>query len=125
MVDLRRDGSGWPRPRTARSALIFRGDDLWAGRERIVGMVRQALRAEPHALWQFVLEPRAEEPLDLLDSLIAEIRRHPARWQDRLATVAAAGKLASRRVFVRLHRDGRYARAWRAAAEDLLSGVFY
>jgi radical SAM superfamily enzyme YgiQ (UPF0313 family) len=125
VIDLRRDGSDWPHPCTARSALIFRGNDLWAARGRIVRVVRQALRAEPHALWQFVLEPRAEEPLDLLDALIAEIRRHPARWQDRLATVAAAGKLASRRVFIRLRRDGSYARAWRAAAEDLLSGVFY
>ena len=125
VIDLRSDGSDWPRPRTARSALIFRGDDLWAARGRIVRIVRQALRAEPHALWQFVLEPRAEEPLDLLDALIAEIRRHPARWQDRLATVAATGKLASRRVFIRLRRDSRYARAWRSAAEGLLSEVFY
>ena len=125
VVDLRRAGSDRPRSRKARSALIFRGDDLWAARERIVRIVRQALRAEPHALWQFVLEPRAEEPLDLLDVLIAEIRWHPARWQDRLATVAAAGKLASRRVFVRLRHDGRYARGWIAATEDLLSGVFY
>ncbi len=125
VVDLQQAGATWPRPRTARSALVFRGDDLWAARARIIRSVRQALRAEPHALWQFVLEPRAEEPLDLLDALIAEIRRHPSRWQDRLATVAATGKIASRRVFIRLRRSGHYGRIWRAAAEDLLSSVFY
>lgn len=112
-------------PRAARSALLFRGDDLWAGRENMLRVVRQALRTEPHALWQFVLEPRAEEPLDLLDVLVTEIRRHGTQWQDRLATVAATGKLASRRVFIRLRRDGRYSRAWLAAAENLLSSVFY
>ena len=125
VVDLRRDWSDWPRPREARSALVFRGDNLLGARDRIVRTVRQALRAEPHALWQFVLVPRAEEPLDLLDMLITEIRRHPTLWQDRLATVAAAGKLASRRVFVRLHRYCRYSRNWINAAEDLLSNVFY
>ena len=125
LVDLRRAESVRPQSCTARSALIFRGDDLWAARERIIRIVRQALRAEPHALWQFVLEPPADEPLDLLEALITEIQRHPTQWQDRLATVAAVGKLASRRVFVRLRRDGRYARGWINAAEDLLSGVFY
>ena len=112
-------------PRSARSALIFRGDDLWAARAQLVRLVRQALRAEPHALWQFVLEPRAEEPLDLLDALLAEIRRHPARWQDRLATVAATGKLASRRVFIRLRRHGRFSRQWMIAAENVLAKAFY
>jgi radical SAM superfamily enzyme YgiQ (UPF0313 family) len=112
-------------PRSARSALIFRGDDLWAARAQIIRTVRQALRTEPHALWQFVLEPSAEEPLDLLDALIVEIRRHPTQWQDRLATAAATGKLASRRIFIRLRRDGRYSRNWLAAAEHLLSEAFY
>ena len=125
VVDLGRDGSDWPRPQAVRSALVLRGNDLWAARARIVRIVRQALRSEPHALWQFVLEPRAEEPLDLMDMLIAEIRRCHTQWQDRLATVAAAGQLASRRVFVRLRRAGRYSRSWINAAEDLLSGVFY
>jgi len=123
IVDVRR--GEMKLPRTARSALIFRGDDLWAARAQIIRAVRQALRAEPHALWQFVLEPHAEEPLDLLDALLTEIRRHPTQWQDRLATVAAPGKLASRRVFIRLRRDDRYSRHWLAAAEQLLSSVFY
>ena len=112
-------------PRSARCALIFRGDNLWAEREKMLRVVRQALRAEPHALWQFVLEPRAEEPLDLLDALVAEIRRHGTQWQDRLATVAATGKLASRRVFIRLRRDGHYSRHWLAAAEQVLAENFY
>lgn len=112
-------------PRAARTAMIFRGDDLWARRGELLRAVRRARRDGPHALWQFVLRPAGEEPLDLLDLLIDELRKWPRLWLDRLGAAAARDQLASRRVFVLLRRGGTYSRAWVNEAEALLGRRFY
>jgi radical SAM superfamily enzyme YgiQ (UPF0313 family) len=113
-------------PGTAhRRALLFRGRDLFAARGGILAWVRRAMRDEPDVLWQFVLCPEAEEPLDLLDALVAEIRRAPRHVLDRYAVTAGAGLLASRRVLVWLRARGRYRRGWIAAAERCLRDAFY
>jgi hypothetical protein len=76
-------------------------------------------------LWQFVLQPGQEEPLDLLDEIIAEIRKGSSLWIDRFASVAGWNRIASRRVFVLLKPSGRYSRSWVRAAEALLEDRFY
>jgi hypothetical protein len=108
-----------------RRALVFRGADLFAARAAIVRAARRAVRAEPDALWQFVIAPEAEEPLDLIDLLAAELRRLPPHWLDRAAGAALNGRLVSRRVFVLLRKDRRYDRSWTAAVEERLSELFY
>jgi len=110
---------------TSRRALIFKAPSLFAHRKELTTMVRKAISSEPNMLWQFVLQPEREEPLDLLDVMIAEIRKGPLLWTDRFASVAGWDRMASRRVFVLLNRHGAYPRSWLAATEALLEDHFY
>jgi hypothetical protein len=126
---VRVDVSGRGRPRISgsqnRRALLFPGRDLSGLRREITGVMREAVQREPDMLWQFVLVPETEEPLDLLDAMAAELRRQPRHLLDRYAGTRLTGRLAARRVMVQLRRDRRYDRSWLAAAEELLSGRFY
>jgi hypothetical protein len=88
-------------------------------------VVRKAIASEPNMLWQFVLHPEHEEPLDLLDDMIAEIRNRPPIWTDRFASVAGWDRIASRRIFVLLKRSGPHSKSWVKAAEALLEDHFY
>lgn len=110
---------------TSRRALIFKAPSLFAYRKKLTAMVRRAISSEPHMLWQFVLIPEHEEPLDLLDAMIAEIRKWPPLWIDRFASVKGWDRIASRRVFVLLKPYGRYSKSWLAAEEALLEDHFY
>jgi radical SAM superfamily enzyme YgiQ (UPF0313 family) len=110
---------------TSRRALIISGDHLYAHRQSILAFIHRAILSEPNMLWQFVLKPAEEEPLDLLDEMVAEIRKLPNHWIDRFASVSGWGRIASRRVFVLLKPTGRYARSWISAAERLLEDHFY
>ena len=120
----------WERPDIApgvsnRRALFFRGADLWARRSAIGRAIRAAIRAEPHILWQFVLAPDAEEPLDVIDGAIAEIRNAPLHINDRQASVLFADKRSARRLFVLTARPPLFAPAWIREAESLLSRTFF
>jgi hypothetical protein len=108
-----------------RRTVFFAGDDLYAQRRAIVAAMRAAVAAEPDILWQFVLAPSREEPLDLLDAMIAAVRRLPPHWLDRLVSPADRRRFASRRVFVRLPAGRRFDPEWRAEAEQLLSYAFH
>jgi len=108
-----------------RRAAIFSGAGLFARREAITGWMREAVRREPEILWQFVFEPREEEPLDLLFAAIAAVRRMPGHWLDRMVSPAGTVRLAARRVLMRLPRGRAFDPGWRAAAEGLLAGVFH
>ena len=108
-----------------RRTIIFHGDDLFAQRQSIASIIRRVTRREPDILWQFVLAPAAEEPLDLLDFLIATIRRLPPHWLDRLVSPAGTRRFAARRLFVRLPRAPAFDPAWREEAEELLATVFH
>jgi len=110
---------------TSRRALIFKSPSLFAHRKKLTAMVRKAISSEPNMLWQFVLQPELEEPLDLIDGMIREIRNWPPLWLDRFASVAGWDRIASRRVFVHLKPSGRYSKSWLAAAETLLEDHFY
>jgi molybdenum cofactor biosynthesis enzyme MoaA len=111
--------------RTDRCAVIVEGNDLFGARSQICAAVRRAVEEEPHILWQFVLAPEYEEPLDLLDELAREIHALPDHVLDRFIQLHSPGLRASRRLFVWLRPGRRYARDWQRAAEDLLRGYFY
>jgi len=110
---------------TSRCALVFKAPSLFAYRKKLTDMVRRAISSEPNMLWQFVLQPEHEEPLDLLDNMIAEIKKYQKHWTDRFASVGGWDRIASRRIFVHLKPSGRYSKLWIAAAEALLEDHFY
>ncbi|NLE40919.1 MAG: hypothetical protein GX615_03690, partial [Lentisphaerae bacterium] len=76
--------------------MVFSGADLFKQREVIARTLRRCVRDEPHILWQFVLAPEGDEPLDLLDDLVAELRRLPGHWLDRLVSPPGRRRLAAR-----------------------------
>lgn len=118
--------SSWkPDPNGMAYLETGRGCPLRCSYCRYGHMRRKAISTEPNMLWQFVLQPEQEEPLDLFDDMIAEIRKGPPLWTDRFASVAGWDRIASRRVFVLLKAPGRYSRSWVAAAEALLEDHFY
>jgi radical SAM superfamily enzyme YgiQ (UPF0313 family) len=122
------DGTKNPRElqgKKSRRALFFSGANLFAHRRDIAATIRRAILAEPHMLWQFVLNPEEEEPLDLLAEMIAEIRKHSSHWIDRFAYVAGWNRIASRRILVLLKRSRPYSPSWIKATESLLEDHFY
>ena len=108
--------------RCSHRAMFFRGDDLYGRRRAIRAAVRRAVAEEPHILWQFVLVPEHEEPLDLLEELADELERFPPLVGDALIELHSPGRRTSRRIFVQLRSDRRYDRTWQQAAEELLRG---
>lgn len=103
-----------------RCALILRGRDLFSAQGNIVKIIRRAIRDEPHGLWQFVLAPEQEEPLDLLERVTEEIGRFPPHFLDRMVYQSDARRHVARRLFVILRPEFRYDRPWIRAAEEFL-----
>ena len=108
--------------RSAHQAMFFRGGNLFAQQRAIRAAIRRAVMAEPHILWQFILVPDHEEPLDLLTGLTDELERFPPLVNDALIELHSPGRRVSRRIFVQLRKDRRYDRSWQNAAEELLRG---
>ncbi|MEN7973606.1 MAG: B12-binding domain-containing radical SAM protein [Verrucomicrobiota bacterium] len=106
-----------------RRAMILHGADLFGQRHRIGAFIERCIQSDPAALWQFVLEPEREEPLDLLDELVHVIRRQPPHLLDRFASAAAFDLTVSRRLFVRLRHSG-ISQEWRNAVENQLRETF-
>ena len=77
------------------------------------------------AILQFVLELKEEEPLDLLDLLIADFRRHPGHWLDRLVSPLGRNKFCARRLFLKLPRSNSFAPLWIREAEAILASHFH
>jgi hypothetical protein len=75
-------------------------------------------------LWQFVLCPEREEPIGLLEALIATIKKQPPHLLDRFASAELFGQIASRRIFVRLQKGRTYDAVWREQVEELLGRHF-
>jgi len=109
-----------------RQALILAGADLFSQRHAILALIRRQILAEPHTLWQFVLEPTEEEPLDLFDFLIAAFTKFPGHWLDRLVSATGQKKFCARRLFVKLPRGSkRFDRNWADEVDTLLSSRFH
>jgi len=106
-----------------RRTLIVHGADLFGHRHAIGTLIDRAIGSEPHGLWQFVLEPESEEPLDLIDHLAACIRRHPPHLLDRFASASAFGLTVSRRLYVRA-KNNAVSNDWKTATESLLRESF-
>ena len=107
-----------------RRAVMIRGCDLNARRAEICRLIEQAVSDEPDMLWQFVLCPEQEEPLELLAALIDTIRNQPSHLLDRYASAAFFGRIASRRLFVRYKKGREYDGVWREQVESLLRRHF-
>ena len=112
-------------PCSNRQALLVSGPDLFAQRQAIATLIRRCVLAEPHILWQFVLEPAEEEPLDLFDFLIATFDKLPGHWLDRLVSPPGQKHLCARRLFVKLPRGKSFDKAWNDEVEALLSSRFH
>jgi radical SAM superfamily enzyme YgiQ (UPF0313 family) len=108
-----------------RQAVLFSGDNLFARRDALAACIRRCVQAEPHVLWQFVLEPQEEEPLDLFDALIAALKNLPGHWLDRLVSPPGKRQLCARRLFVKLPRGRRFDPGWIDDVEDLLAAHFH
>lgn len=108
-----------------RRALIIRGGRLFERRVDIARMIREAMEQEPHIFWQFVLEPEAEEPLDVLDQLADVIHARTPHVLDRFIAMHSPDKRASRRLMIRLRPGRRYDRDWQSAAEEALRARFF
>ena len=111
--------------RTSKRALIFRGHDLYMNKSGILNILRRVIAEEPHMLWQFVIRPEEEEPIDLLKDMISEISKQPTHWLDRFAHASCWERIAARRVFVHLIRNRSYSHEWIHACEALLEDHFY
>lgn len=108
-----------------RRTLIFRGAGLYEHRRALRAALRRAVRQEPDILWQFVLAPATEEPLDLFEELSLALKAAPPHWLDRPAGSFLTGRLASRRILVLLRRNRVYDATWVEAAERWLEERFY
>ena len=108
-----------------RQAVFINAENFFDCREQISALIRRCVRAEPHILWQFVLELKEEEPLDLLDLLIADFRRHPGHWLDRLVSPLGRNKFCARRLFLKLPRSNSFAPLWIREAEAILASHFH
>jgi hypothetical protein len=105
--------------------LIIAGEDLFSIRNAICTTIRNAILNEPHVLWQFVLSPAREEPLDLLSMAADEIDGLPRQFIDRMTFSERGDEIVSRRIFVMLRRGRRYSRRWMAASEEYLRTRFF
>ena len=112
-------------PTSNRQALILSGSDLFSRRENVASLIRRCALSEPHILWQFVLEPTHEEPLDLFDFVIAAFDKLPGHWLDRLVSPPGQKRLCARRLFVKLPRGHPFDPAWLDEIEELLSAHFH
>lgn len=108
-----------------RRAVLIHGDNLYAACGRLVPWIMQACRAEPFLLWQFVLCPSWEEPLDLLDRLIAGLVRLPRLWQDRILVCPDGDRRVARRLYVKLEPGTNYEIHWQQEADALLRRHFH
>ena len=114
-----------PIPGTAnRRAIIFTGTELFRQANAIARFVRRAIRSDADALWQFVLQPEWEEPLDVLDAMIDAVRESPLNQLDRYGAAELTDRIASRRVFVQLQQGKSYDPAWIDGVEDALRNAF-
>ncbi|MEI8139597.1 MAG: radical SAM protein [bacterium] len=109
----------------SRRAFLFKGANLFARREELATFIQESIRTLPDNLFQFVLVPQAEEPLDLLDDLIAVLRRAPTHLIDRYASVALENKIASRRLMILLPQGRAISKAWADEAETMLASAFF
>jgi uncharacterized Fe-S cluster-containing radical SAM superfamily protein len=107
-----------------RRAITFAGADLFIHRDEIARAIGRAIADDPDMLWQFILEPEFEEPLDLIHVIAGAIRQAPRHLLDRFASAAAFDRTVSRRLFIRIRHPEAFSSDWRSAANELLHHYF-
>ena len=108
--------------RQNRRAIIIKGCNIFGKSGMVEKIIETAIRTEPDNLWQFVLNPETEEPLDLIDRLTKTIDHFPKHVLDR--SISNSQRTA-RRVLILLNHKRKYDSSWVRAAADLLSSLFY
>jgi hypothetical protein len=111
--------------RENRRTYLIHGSNLFQYRTALATFIHRCLQEQPDGLFQFVLVPRIEEPLDLLDELIAVIRKSPSHLVDRYAGIMANQQIASRRLRILLPPRRQFDPQWIQAAEQVLSEAFF
>jgi len=109
----------------AREAWILEGKNLYNKRQMLADFIRQTVIRSPHTLWQFVLAPLEEEPLDLLDELLDTLGALPPHLNDRYPAMQLRNRLVSRRLMIKLPRRSSFTAGWIAEAEETLRQAFY
>ncbi len=105
-----------------RRAILIHGSNLFNHCGAIETFIDQAITTEPDGLWQFILVPEHEEPLDLIEQLAKCIQRHPSHLLDRFASAEAFNLIVSRRLYVRTNAS--ISEEWKNAAEEQLRQSF-
>ncbi|MEI6891309.1 MAG: radical SAM protein [Pontiella sp.] len=105
-----------------RRALLISGSNLFSHRTAITELIHRAIAGEPDGLWQFILIPKHEEPLDLIRELASAIHQHPPHMLDHFASAAAFEVIVSRRLYLRTNAS--ISKDWNHAAEELLRESF-
>lgn len=112
--------------RAARCTVHLQADTGMSHLPQLCRRVRSCLRREPHALWQFILHMRREEPFDLIDRLIEAIDAVPGHYLDRLLLRDDGQPVrAARRVRVLLDPTTPFDPVWREALEATLADAFF
>ena len=91
----------------------------------IAEAIKAAVNSEPHILWQFVLTVNEEIPLDIVDELVAVMRRLPSHWLDRLVSPLGQKKMVARRLLIKIAPEAVIDAAWKDEAEYVLSEAFH
>ncbi len=110
--------------RSIYRALIFKSADFWAGREKLFAIIESACRQEPHSMWQFILSTDKEFPLDLIDVVVASIKKLDDVVADRMAAAGDSDRTVSRRIFLLLEKKSSIPKQWVDEAEHLLMSAF-
>ncbi len=92
---------------------------------RIIETIKASVEREPHILWQFVLNVSEKFPLDIVDELVAVMRRLPSHWLDRLVSPLGQKKMVARRLFIKLAPQAMIDAAWKDETEYVLSEAFH
>ena len=108
-----------------RRALLIKDNDFFRSMPRLLDVIKTAVINEPDILWQFVLCPVYEEPLDIFDAMIAVLEQMPHHFIDRLRARANKQNQSARRFMVLLSPHRRYNQSWINAVNSLLSARFY
>ena len=95
------------------------------GLNGVIQRIASAIAAEPHILWQFVLQIRDELPLDLFERVIEAMQRQPGHWLDRLVSPPGQTRMAARRLFVQLPARHTLDRDWVYAVDTLFAQYFH
>lgn len=111
--------------RENRRTYLIHGSNLFQHRTSLARFIRRCIKEQPDGLFQFVLVPHVEEPLDLLDELLAVIRKSPSHLVDRYAGIMAKNRITSRRIRILLPPRQRFDPQWIQAAEQVLSQAFF